>query len=102
VVYFVSLVAEPRASQATDISLSGYDVEMGFFELMVFSLFTHWAGNSLVSYSLQALCERQKVSIGHRNPAKSQVSVTRDDLARLWTSGVLGVTADDGFPWRYD
>jgi hypothetical protein len=66
---FCSLVAEHRPSQANDI-LIWIQYRNGLFRTDGFLSLTHWACNSLVSYSLQALCQCQKVSIGHRNPAK--------------------------------
>ena len=73
---------------------------MGFFELMVFSLLLIGLATVWFLIRFRRYVNARKFQSVIATLLKSGI-VTRDDLV-AYGRGVLGVTADDGFHWRYE
>ena len=99
VVYFV--IWSPNIGHRKQtIIVSGYNIEMGFFELMVFSLLLIGLATVWFLIRFRRYVNARKFQSVIATLLKSGI-VTRDDLV-AYGRGVLGVSTDDGFPWRYE
>jgi hypothetical protein len=99
VVYFV-LWSPNLGHRNQPIIVPGYDVEMGFFELMVFSISIIGLATIWFLIRFRRYVNGRKFQSVIATLLKAGV-LARDDL-RAYGQGVLGVGVDDGFPWRYD